>query len=191
MKTELKVGVTLAAVSLSLLGCGDNKPAETAPPVQTAAPKALETPSPTAAEAGKTSLHMPPGNEAPMTAEGGKGTTPPFAGGASLTAEEALASVPKSEPKYAPLQKKQDEAEAALKAKPADEAAKKAYVEQTYAYGHELMAGDNSINQKVKYRAALALFRRALKVDSTHAPTLADKKMIEDIYGQMGLSIPQ
>ena len=189
--------LTLAVTTILLVGCGDNKPADTT--VSTSAnqtspastPKALSTPAPVSTNPPTETSPMNPGS--PGKPMGGKpeGDAPMMGAGAtSMTAEEALATVPKTEPKYADTQKKQDAAEAALKAKPTDPATKKAYVEQTYAYGHDVMTGDNQLPPPQKYRAALALFRRVLKVDPTHAPTLAEKKTMEDIYTQMGRPLP-
>ena len=117
--------------------------------------------------------------------------TPKPSGLSKITLEEALASVPKTEPKYEDYAKRLTEAEAALKEKPDDPATKKTYVETAYEYGHEVMAGANQIPAPIKYRAALALFRRALKVDPDHAPSQTDKKSIEDVYTQLGRPIPE
>lgn len=121
------------------------------------------------------------------------GTPPnaPFAAGANLTAEQALKEAPKKNPKLAPLQKEYDAAEARWKKKPKDAAAKKAYVEAAYKYGHTIMVGRGDLPPAIQYRASLALYRKALAVDPKHQPTLADKKSIEDIYKSMGRPIPK
>ena len=204
MKLQVVTSFVLETVSLALVGCGDTKPAETTAtntPAQT--PKALQTPSATSPgteveKAPFNSTATQPGSGSPMPGSGGMapGMTPPMMGGGGgastkMTAEEALASLPKAEPKYVEVQKKQDQSEAALKAKSTDATTKKAYVEQTYNYAHEVMTGQNALSPTTKYRAALALYRRVLKVDPTHAPSLEEKKRIDDIYVQMSRPIPE
>ncbi len=115
----------------------------------------------------------------------------PAAGGLKVTGEEALVSVPKTDPQFEEDARNLAEAEAALKDKPNDEAAKKACVEAAYTYGHKVMGGTSQVPPAIKYRAALALYRRALKIDAGHQPSLDDKKTIEDIYTQMGRAVPQ
>ena len=129
--------------------------------------------------------------KATFKVEGETTGTKPAPGGTKITVEEALAGVPKSDPKYKDFAKRLAEAEATLKEKPDDADAKKAFVEVAYEYGHDVMAGTNELTPAVKYRAALALYRRALKVDAAHQPSLDDLKSIEDVYTQMGRPIPQ
>jgi tetratricopeptide (TPR) repeat protein len=114
----------------------------------------------------------------------------PFAKGPKLTVEQALQQAVKADPDLAPLEKAFKTAEAALKKKPKDAKAKKAYVDAAYKYGHSAMVAGNK-QPRVLYRAALALYRRALKVDPKHQPSLDDKKVIEDIYSSMPGGIPK
>src|ERR1051326_4071222 len=99
-----------------------------------------------------------------------------------MTCEEALKQAPKDDPGLAPLDKAFKAAEAQLKKSPKDEKIKKAYVESAYKYGHTTMMDRGKLRPAIQYRAALALYRRALAVDPKHKPSLDDKKMIEDIY---------
>ena len=115
----------------------------------------------------------------------------PFAGGPKITCEQALVEAPKLDKGLAPLDKAFHAADAAFKKKPKDAKLKKAYIEATYKYGHTILTDEALANPKVKYRASLAAFRRVLAVDPKHAPSLADKKTIEDIYATMPGGIPK
>ena len=53
-----------------------------------------------------------------------------------------------------------------------------------------LRMNDSNAAPRVKYRAALADYRLALKADPKNAEALANKKQIEDIYKMMGRPIP-
>ena len=133
--------------------------------------------------------NAPAGGTAPQT-----GGTVPQVGGtpganANLTAEAALKKVPEVAPQLAPQKKAMDDAEAALKKSPADPKTKSAYVDATYNYAHSIMqTGDP---KTIMYRASLALYRRILKVDPAHQPSLDDKKMIEAIYASLNRPVPQ
>ena len=120
------------------------------------------------------------------------GAVAPFAGGGKqLTSEQALKEVPKLEKSFIPLEKSFKAAAAKLKKSPKDAKVKKAYVDAAYKYGHTVMTAQGKLSPRIMYRAALALYRKALKVDPKHKPSLEDKKLIEDIYKQMGMSIPK
>lgn len=129
----------------------------------------------------------PPKGKAPNSGA----ATAPFAGKApKMTVEQALQQAVKADPALEPLEKTFKAAEANLKKKPKDAKVKKAYVEACYQYGRQAMASGNK-QPRVLYRAALALYRRALKVDPKHAPSLNDKQVIEDIYKTMPGGVPQ
>jgi tetratricopeptide (TPR) repeat protein len=114
----------------------------------------------------------------------------PPAGAPKMTSADALKQAPKLSKKLAPLEKAMNEAEAKMKKNPKDAKLKKAYVEATYKYGHEAMM-DAELPPRIKYRAALALFRKALATDPKHKPSLDERKTIEDIYKQMGMPVPE
>lgn len=179
MKRWLLPLVALSGGLLLSWGCGEKEPeasapardqaassTPTAPPLGTAPPLAGEAPKPGAAGA-------------------------PFAGGASLSPDEALKSVSKMDTALAPLEKAMQSAEKTLKSKPADAKAKTDYVEATYKFGHAIMTDQGKLPPRVMYRAALAAYRKALAVDPAHQPSLDDKKLIEQIYQQMGMPIPK
>ncbi len=116
----------------------------------------------------------------------------PFAGARSMTTDQALKQAPKLDPALVPLDKSFQTAEAKYKKSPKDASVKKAYVESAYTYGHTVMLDrGKGLSPSVQYRAALALYRKALAVDPKHKPSLDDKNMIEGIYKQMGISIPK
>lgn len=124
-------------------------------------------------------------------AQGG-GVAPPFAGGGMkpVTLAEAVKQAPIQDKTLAPLAKSADTAEAKLKKSPKDAAAKKAYVEAAYKFGYGAEYS-NTLSPRVKYRAALALYRKALAVDPKHQPSLTEKGKIEDIYKSMPGGVPQ
>lgn len=62
---------------------------------------------------------------------------------------------------------------------------------QAYADRGTLRMNDPNAGPRVKYRAALADYRLALKADPKNPEALASKKQIEDIYKMMGRPIPQ
>lgn len=115
----------------------------------------------------------------------------PFAGGKRMTTEEALKEVTRLDKSFVPMEKAFQAEEAKLKKSPKDPKVRKSYVEAAYRYGHAvMMARGGKLPPSVMYRAALALYRKALAVDPKHQPSLNDKKMIEDIYRSMGMPVP-
>ncbi|HLK57797.1 MAG TPA: hypothetical protein VKU00_14620 [Chthonomonadaceae bacterium] len=116
-------------------------------------------------------------------------TKPPASN--AMTCDEALKQAPKDDTSLAPLDKTFKDSEAQLKKSPKDEKVKKTYVEAAYKYGHTVMLDQGKLRPAVQYRAALALYRKALAVDPKHKPSLDDKKTIEDIYTSMHMSIPK
>jgi hypothetical protein len=79
--------------------------------------------------------------------------------------------------------------EAKLAKNPKDAKLKKQTAEASYQVGHAMML-DPNLRPMVKYPGALKHFKRALDLDPKHAKAARDRKMIEDIYRQMGRPIP-
>ena len=118
----------------------------------------------------------------------------PFAGGGAgmkkMTTEEALKAAPGADPTLKPFDKEFTTAAAKLKKSPKDAKVKKAYVDAAFKYGHAAMERGQSA-PRVMYRASLALYRKALAIDPKHQPSLAEKKVIEDIYRSMNIDVPK
>ena len=87
------------------------------------------------------------------------------------------------------LAKKVADLEAGYAKNPSNAATKKQLVAAAYNYGHTVMYDPNLPPRK--YRSALKQFRRVLELDPNHAKATAERKMIEDIYRQMGRPIPE
>jgi tetratricopeptide (TPR) repeat protein len=116
----------------------------------------------------------------------------PYASGKKMTTDDALKQAPKDDPSLAPLEKAFTATASALKKSPKDAKAKKAYVEAAYKYGKTCEDNaNNKLSRPVQYRAALALYRKALAVDPHHKPSLDEKKKIDDIYQHMPGGIPK
>ncbi len=116
----------------------------------------------------------------------------PFAGAKKMTTEEALKQAPKDDPSLVPLDKAYYAAATALKKSPKDAKVKKAYVETAFKYGKT--CEDNAstkLSRAVQYRAALALYRKALAVDPKHKPSIDEKQKIDGIYQSMPGGIPK
>lgn len=111
-------------------------------------------------------------------------------GGAKLTMAQAVEEAPKDDKALVPLAEAFTKSEAKLKADPKDAAAKKAFVEAAYNYGHAAEYSD-ALGPRVKYRAALYLYRKALATDPQHAPSVKEKDQIEQIYAGMPGGVPK
>ncbi len=109
-----------------------------------------------------------------------------------MTVAEAMKKAPELDKALVPFGKKLADAEVKLKKNPKDEKLKKGVVEAAYGYGHELMTlQQGTLPPPIQYRAALGYYRKALAVDPKHAPSLKEKKMIDDIYSGMPGGIPK
>jgi hypothetical protein len=101
---------------------------------------------------------------------------------------------PKPAAKSAAAPAKYDEArlkslEAKLAKKPNDVKLKSETAEANFQVGYAMMINDN-LPPRVKYPGALKHYRRALALNPKHAKAAENKKMIEDIYKQMGRPVP-
>ncbi|HZO87667.1 MAG TPA: hypothetical protein VFB38_04950 [Chthonomonadaceae bacterium] len=187
MRVAFLPAIGLAALLALPLGCQESQNQQAGPSGENASPQTqsgMPNDDIHRAFAARPNAGMPMGGQVPPFAGGG-----PMAG-KSLTPEEALKVAPTLDPNLAPLKKAMETAEANWKHNPADPQAKAAYVEATYQYGHAVME-DGQKQPRIMYRAALALYRRALAVDPGHKPSLEDKQLIESIYQSMGMPIPK
>ena len=174
MRSREAATVLFAALwaPLAILGCNSNS-----------APAPQQFPPPAGGPV------MVDGNPPPMGVPGGgPGAS---AATANMTAEQALTKVTGLDAGLIPLQGAMNSAEAKLKRDPRAASARAAYVDATYKYGDAVMNDRGKMTPAIQYRAALALFRRALKVDPGHQPSLQDKNLIEGIYQQMGRPVPK
>lgn len=107
----------------------------------------------------------------------------------SNSAKQTAAESAKQKAQLAASEKVYKAAKAAYQAKPSPKT-KKAYVDATVAFGTKTMMAP-VLAPRQKYRGALALYREALKLDPKNKEALNNKKLIEDIYTQMGMPIPK
>ncbi|MGC4047343.1 MAG: hypothetical protein QM758_26380 [Armatimonas sp.] len=154
-----------------LAGCSTNEaPAEPAPP--TPDPATITTPAP-ATEADPHAGHAHASGEAHNDAA--SAPVAPFAGGGGMAEASApLTPTPDLDKKIAEAEKGKD---------------KKATAAAYAARGVSRM-NDDKAGAKVKYRAALEDYRKALSLDPENAEAKSNKEMIESIYKSMGRPIP-
>lgn len=100
--------------------------------------------------------------------------------GAQTSPEKALATYKKA---YLAAKKN-------LAAKPKDKKTRAAFIVAGDRYATATMTAD-SLPPRVKYRAALQLYREVLKVDPKNKEATNNSKMIIDIYKSMGRPVPQ
>ncbi len=151
--------------ALGLLGCSPEKPAE--PEAPAATPTAIAH----TADDGHNhdSAATPVAPTAPVAPPAGApmaGATDPYA---------PLSKTPELDKKIADTQK----------------AGEKAAIATAYAArGMFRMKDDDKAGQRVKYRAALADFRKALSFNAKNSDALVGKDQIESIYTSMGRPVP-
>lgn len=84
----------------------------------------------------------------------------------------------------------QKKADAAFKKSPKDASARKAYIEANNRHGLACMVTD-AVDRKLKYRMALADFRKVLKVDPKNSVAKQNYDLIVSIYKSMGRPVPR
>jgi hypothetical protein len=72
----------------------------------------------------------------------------------------------------------------------AEKAGDKKAIAAAYATRGTFHMNDAKAGARVKYRAALDDYRKALQADPANAEAKANKQMIENIYKQMGRPVP-
>ncbi len=103
---------------------------------------------------------------------------PPYAGGGAI--DKAT---------LARLTAAQAKADAAFKRNPKAPAARKAFLDANNRHGLACMKTD-ALDRKVKYRMALADFRKVLKVDPKNPVARENTDLIVSIYKSMGRPVP-
>lgn len=119
----------------------------------------------------------PPGQAGTMQAGGPGGVMPqgmPAAMPGMATATAPLTKTPDLDKKIADAEKSKD----------------KAKIAAAYAGRGTFRMNDAAAGAKVKYRAALEDYRKALAADPTNAEAAQNKQEIESIYTSMGRPIP-
>jgi len=121
-----------------------------------------------------------------------KSWTAPAAAPAAPTAPAAPAPAPAApaKPSIDDLKKAVGETSAALKKAPKDPAAKKAHSASLTALAKGVMDNGDMPPAK-RYPEALSLLRKAVALDPTNKEAASTKKMIEDVYKQMGKPLPK
>lgn len=179
----LYTGALTAALSgVMMSGCTQTTEAPTA---TASAPASVEAALPAAKEAApaipvgaKSSPDAvpPPGS---ATAGGAPampgGANAPFAGGMGGSPSAPLSPTPELDKKIADADKSKD---------------KKA-ITAAYTARGAFRLKDEAAGARIKYRAALEDFRKALAADPTNASAKASKDTIESIYTSMGRPIPK
>jgi hypothetical protein len=170
----------LPLAALGLLGCSPEKPAEPqTAPATTAPGETHSADDGHGHSATATDPHAAP--KAPKAPEAPK--APAASDASTLGGPMAGAADP-----YAPLSKTPElDAKIAEAEKSGDKAALvDAYVKR----GMFRMRDDDKAGQRVKYRAALSDFRKALKISGNDTNALVGKDQIESIYTGMGRPVP-
>jgi tetratricopeptide (TPR) repeat protein len=137
-------------------------------PEPTPPPKSLTPADPAAAE---------PKPQEPAPAEGPAAEpSRPSSATPTLTIAQARANLRSAETQH--------------KKAPKDPARKRAYAEALAQLGRSTML-DQKIPPMRRYPEALRLYRQALVQDPKNKGALTDKKLIEDVYKQMGRPVPK
>ncbi len=105
--------------------------------------------------------------------------------GKKPTLEQALQEAPKEDSTLRPFNARYKSAEANLENHPSSVSAQQAYVRATYAYAHDIEYV-SSLDPVIRYRAALLLYERALKVEPKDPKCLKEYNLIVSIYQTMG-----
>ncbi|MBI4751023.1 MAG: hypothetical protein HY774_21290 [Acidobacteria bacterium] len=122
----------------------------------------------------------------PQPASGGYGSQPQ-SGQPATSAPSAQANEPL--PELPPMPDSIQKLEKQYEAKPGDAKLKAELVKAKLEYGNELMF-KSPLPARVKYRAALKMYREVLALDPTNKEAEENKGQIEAIYKQMNRPIP-
>jgi lipoprotein NlpI len=109
--------------------------------------------------------------------------------GKQPTGETEEPDLKKEDEKANKLMKEADDADVKYQ-KTKLEADKKVAIEKQMTAANYLML-EAPLSPKKKYRPALKRYNRVLELDPANEEAVQNKKMIEDIYQQMGMPIPE
>lgn len=113
----------------------------------------------------------------------------PYSGGQVKPGTGGYGSTGVNKATMAKLTAAQKKADAAFKKNPKDAAARKAYIDANNRHGLAAMRTD-ALDRKVKYKIAVADFRKVLKVDPKNAIAKENYDLIVSIYKSMGRPVP-
>lgn len=88
------------------------------------------------------------------------------------------------------LEKEYLTAKAALAKKPKDKKLQEKFVFAGVRFGHQTMMAPD-LSAKIKYKAALKVYREVLKIDPNNDVAKPESEMIVQIYKSMGRPVPQ
>lgn len=116
----------------------------------------------------------------------GQGTTRP---GAGQTGGPGYGGANVDKATMAKLTAAQKKADAAFKKSPKNAAARQAFIDANNRHGLAAMRTE-ALDRKVKYRVALADFRKVLKVDPKNSVARENHDLIVSIYKSMKRPVP-
>ncbi|HMW00391.1 MAG TPA: hypothetical protein PKE58_09605 [Acidobacteriota bacterium] len=125
------------------------------------------------------------GASSPQPASGGYGSQPQSAQPATVPSAQANEPLPELPPVPDSIQKLEKQYEA----KPGDAKLKAELVKAKLDYGNELMF-KSPLPPRVKYRAALKMYREVLALDPSNKEAEDNKGQIEAIYKSMNRPVP-
>jgi hypothetical protein len=128
-----------------------------------------------------------PSGDAPVAAPSGQAETMQAGGPGGVMPQGMPAAMPGMATATAPLTKTP---ELDKKIADAEKSTDKAKIAAAYAERGTFRMNDAAAGAKVKYRAALDDYRKALAADPTNAEAAQNKQEIESIYTSMGRPIP-
>ncbi|WP_309708449.1 hypothetical protein [Armatimonas sp.] len=174
----------LPLAALCLLGCSPEKPAEPQTAPATTAPGETHSADDGHGHSATATTTTTDPHAAPKDPQAPEAPKAPAASDASMPGGPMAGA---ADP-YAPLSKTPElDAKIAEAEKSGDKAAlADAYVKR----GMFRMRDDDKAGQRVKYRAALSDFRKALKIPGNNTDALVGKDQIESIYTGMGRPVP-
>jgi hypothetical protein len=175
-----------ALLSVAVSGCTHSSDPGTAPygtAATTATPSAAPSAPPLTVLPNGQAVAVPPGQASAMS------TTPP-SGGAAAPAAPPLGGPMMGGMGASPTAPLTPTPELDSKVAAAEKSGSKPAIGAAYAERGSFRMNDANAGARVKYRAALDDYRKALAADPSNAEAKQSKALIEGIYKQMGRPIP-